>query len=109
MKNQLTLISMDKESIEKCRVRLNPSTRNWEVIFPLGRKEEYTGSDAVIFAVSKYFERKIRFKKAEEIIFRLNTYLLSIKEMALVRSISDSGKCTKRQYGYLKGIWERQQ
>lgn len=111
-RNQLTLIQLDKDNfaaIERCRVRLNQSTKNWEVTFPIGRVEEYVEPDAVIFAVSKYFERIIRWKKAQELIFALNLKMLSLKEALLLSNIEQSGRCTKRQYGYLKGIWERQQ
>lgn len=108
-KNQLQLIQFEKEAIQKCKVRLNPSSKCWEVTFPLNRIEEYKEGEAVIFAVNKYFERTIRYKKAQEIIFKLYMKVLSVKEDALIQNIEQSKRCTKRQYGYLKGIWERQQ
>lgn len=108
-KNQLQLIQFEKEAIQKCKVRLNPSSKCWEVTFPLNRIEEYKEGEAVIFAVNKYFERTIRYKKAQELIFKLNMAVLSLKEEDLVLNITNTAKCTKRQYGFLKGIWERQQ
>jgi hypothetical protein len=60
---------------------------------------------------NKLCELVKREQKALDMLKKISMRLLSVREYHFIIHM-DKSKCrkiTKRQYGYLKGIWERQQ
>lgn len=81
----------------------------WEVILPNGFKHGFLFPDAAFAAASKYLNDTNRLEKALHKIFWINMSLVTDKEADVIFSVKSNMKCSKKQYGWISGILERQQ
>lgn len=97
----------------KIILRSNPTLNGqifWTVQTPKSRTcyEHYEGA---LQFVHKYILRERKEMSAYSMVQAVSENLLNIDETALIRTLKRT-KCrgiTKKQYGYLKGIHERQE
>lgn len=83
---------------------------HWEVNFNGERKIFPTHAGAVTHA-NKIWKRYYKEQAAISMILKISANLLCVKDKEFVSKLSKQGAVgiTPKQYGYLKGIFERQE
>jgi hypothetical protein len=89
---------------------LIPGGRFWTTTIN-GKATHYTDYDAAFKAISKRLKREYKEAAAYSRVMKVSINLLAIHEQEFVKKLQKS-KCrgiTPKQYGYLAGIFERQE
>lgn len=81
---------------------------HWCVKFPSGREAQYFFFQAAAKAIEDYYQTRSRWLKAENLLFDVRLCDCSVAETDMIHGITKRKLITKKQYGWLRGIWERQ-
>jgi hypothetical protein len=97
--------------IRAIKVHSNPLTFYWSVIHPNGNSTHYEKYEAAFAYVVKKLKRELKEQVAYSRALKISINLLALIERAFVTEMLKC-KCigiTKKQYGWIAGIYERQQ
>lgn len=75
---------------------------------PRGLIQRFLTFDAAAFSIESYYKRHARFEKAIKIVFDLDESKCSVDERDMIHRLQRCGVITKKMYGWLRGIQERQ-